>query len=361
MLSCINKLLFALILVPCFLSCSNSVEPQKEEPPKYPDLIEVLSSNYLWTGIAVSKEGRIFVCFPRWSRPIQMSVGELVNTGMTVRQYPDVEWNNWSTGVTAHDHFVCVQSVYIDNENYLWILDTGNPQLQGVIDGGAKLIKVDLSTNTFVELFELDFGRTNMYLNDVRVDNAKGYAYITDSGEGAICVVDLLSGDKRRLLASDASTKAEGITLSIEGIQYSRAVHSDGLAIDPMGEYLYYQALRARNLYRIHTSWLSIRDTILSEAELSRKVEHVVESGASDGIAFGHDGKLYLTSIEANAIKRYTPGGEVEVVIKDERIKWPDSFSITSDTTIYFTISQIHRITNPPGSFKLFKIRPYEI
>ena len=127
-----------------------------------------------------------------------------------------------------------------------------------------------------------------------------------------------------------------------------------------MGEYLYYQALRGRNLYRIHTSWLNIRDTILSENDLAGKVEHVSASVASDGIEFGSDGNLYLSSIEANAIRRYVPGRGVEMVIQDIKIKWPDSFSITKDSTIYFTISQIHRISNPSGSFKLFKIKPFD-
>ena len=358
----IYKTLFTMIFILCFLSCDNSTEPTKEEEesPQYPELVEVASSGYLWTGVAVSNEGRIFVCFPRWSRPIQMSVAELVGTTMTAHPYPNEEWNNWYGGVTAFDHFVCVQSVYIDNENYLWILDTGNPQLEGVIERGAKLIKIDLSTNTIIDLFELGFSDTDTYLNDVRIDNTKDYAYITDSGVGAICVVDILSGDKRVLLFLDASTKAEDIILNIEGIPYSRTVHSDGLAIDPAGEYLYYQALRARNLYRINTRWLSIRDTVLKEAELKDKVEHVIQSGASDGIEFGPDGNLYLTSIEENAIKRYTVSGTLETVIADSRIKWPDSFSITSDTTIYFTISQVHRISNPSGLFMLYKIRPYD-
>lgn len=355
----LQKMFFILILLSITLSCDKSVEPPKvEESPNYPELVEVASSKYLWTGVAVSQDGRIFVCFPRWSRPIQMSVAELVN-GVTPIPYPDNEWNNWSNGTAPFDHFVCVQSVYIDKENILWVLDTGNPQLKGVIAGGAKLIKIDLSTNIVIKVFELGFDETDTYLNDVRIDNTKSYAYITDSGLGKLCIIDILSGDIKTALYSHPSTKAESITLLIEGISYERPVHADGLAIDPMGEYLYYQALRGRNLYRIHTRWLSIRDTILSENELAEKVEHVAASGASDGIEFGPDGNLYLTSIEANAIRRYVPGRGVETVIKDTKIKWPDSFAITTDSTIYFTISQIHRISNPSGSFKLFKIKPF--
>jgi sugar lactone lactonase YvrE len=350
---------YASVLLPIvliiFLACDKSTEPPKEEIPNYPELIEVASSNYLWTGVAVSQEGRIFVCYPRWSRPIQMSVGEL-NTNMTAVPYPNNKWNYWSTGSSAIDHFVCVQSVYIDDENFLWILDTGSPQLQGIITDGAKLVKVDISINSVIEVFNLGYDESDIYLNDVRINAAEDYAYITDSGEGSLIIIDLRSGTKRRILDSDESTKAEDITLSIEGIQYSHAVHADGLALDLQKEYLYYKALSSRDLYRIPTQWLSIRDTTLNESVYSSKVEYVARTGASDAIEFGPDGYLYLTSIEMNGIQRYLPDGDLEVVIQDAEIKWPDSFSITSDGTIYFTVSQIHRITSPAWPFKLFKI-----
>jgi hypothetical protein len=37
---------------------------------------------------------------------------------------------------------VCVQSVVIDPDNFLWILDAGNPKFSGVIAGAPKLLKV---------------------------------------------------------------------------------------------------------------------------------------------------------------------------------------------------------------------------
>lgn len=107
----IYKLLLTVIFILSFLSCNSSTEPPGEDDPnntQYPELVEVASSSYLWTGVEVSNEGRIFVCYPRWSRPIQMSVAELVGTPISAQPYPNEEWNNWSEETTAYDHFVCV-------------------------------------------------------------------------------------------------------------------------------------------------------------------------------------------------------------------------------------------------------------
>ena len=136
----------------------------------------------------------------------------------------------------------------------------------------------------------------------------------------------------------------------------ARKVHSDGLALDGTGEYLYYQALTGRSIYRIATE--ALRDTSLSADQLGNRVEFVKASGASDAIEFGPDGNLYLTSIEHNAIRRLTPEGEVEMVIQNTQLKWPDSFSITPEGIIYVTTSQIHRISNPSGPFRVYKLVP---
>ena len=85
-------------------------------------------------------------------------------------------------------------------------------------------------------------------------------------------------------------------------------------------------------------------------------MEWVTESGASDAIEFDNAGNLYFTSIELNAIRKYTPQGKLEVVVQDDMLKWPDSFSITADGTIYLTTSQLHLGNNPPDPYKIFKM-----
>jgi sugar lactone lactonase YvrE len=321
-------------------------------------LVEVASSIRQWTGIAISNEGRIFVNYPRWSDNVPISVAEWIDG--EVKPYPNLEMNLWNPQDSPKEHFVCVQSVFVDDANNLWILDPANPQFKGVVAGGPKLFKVNLTTNAIERTYFFDntIAPENSYLNDMRIDTKKELAYISESGEGAIIVLDLKTGKARRLLSGHFSTQSQEITLTIEGQKWLLSgkeprVHCDGIALSPDAGYLYYQSLTSRSLYRIATQWLQKEDT----ADLEEKVEFVCSSGAADGLIFDKQGNLYLSSLEHNAIRRLGSDNILEVIAKDSRISWPDSFAFFQGT-LYFTTSQIHlggKISNP---YKIFKILP---
>ena len=132
-------------------------------------------------------------------------------------------------------------------------------------------------------------------------------------------------------------------------------VHSDGIALSPDREYLYFQALTARTMYRIPTA--ALREGAMTGKSVATAVEKAADSGAADGLAFSLDGHLYISALEEDAIKRLTPTGEIEVVVRDPRISWPDSFAVARDGTVYFTTAQIHRGARPEGPFALYRIR----
>ncbi|HEX9023033.1 MAG TPA: L-dopachrome tautomerase-related protein [Geobacteraceae bacterium] len=323
------------------------------------------------TGIAVSREGRIFVNFPRWDKDPLYSVAEVLPGGV-LRPYPDADWNRWGKDEKGHPgaHFVCIQSVFVDAGNRLWILDAASPGFKGVVPGGSKLLQVSLATNRVERVipFDATTATPRSYLNDVRIDPRGDVAYITDSGAGAIVVVDLKNGTARRLLSDHPSTKAEpGYVPVIEGKELRDEqgrvpqIHADGLAVDTEGEYLYFHALTARTLYRIKTAFL--RDAALPEAQLGQHVERLAATGAVDGMVMDGDDNLYLAVLEENAVKRYRPDGTMATIVRDEHIHWPDSMAISYDNFLYFTASQIERmprfnhgtdLRTPPFSY--FKI-----
>jgi hypothetical protein len=309
-----------------------------------------------WTGIAVSGEKRIFVNYPRWRSGLAGSVAEIQSSGVT-RWYPSDRWNAW-TGDDADNPraFVCVQSVYVDDENFLWVLDSGNPFLQGVRPGGPKLVKIDLAADTVFRVYDFP-GMTldaQRYLNDVRVDTRNTTAYLSESGLGAIGVVDLTTGASRFVLDRHASTTAGDITVIVEGRTVGSRIHCDGIALTRARDYLYFKALTGRDLYRIETRFL--RDSSLPAAELEAHVEFVKDVGVCDGMEFGSDGSLYLTSLEGNAIQRLMPGDSLVTLVQDVRIKWPDSIAITDDNVLYFTTSQIHLGMAPVDPYRVFRI-----
>jgi sugar lactone lactonase YvrE len=135
------------------------------------------------TGVTVSRAGRIFVNFPRWGDPVPFTVAEL-RSGIPVA-YPSAGINRLDTGRAA-DSLISVQSVVVDPNDRLWILDTGSVNFAPVLPGGAKLMGIDLATNRVVRVirFPPDVVMSTSYLNDVRFDlrqGAQGVAYITDS------------------------------------------------------------------------------------------------------------------------------------------------------------------------------------
>lgn len=326
-------------------------------------LTSVATSQRRWTGIAVSRTVRIFVSFPRWSGDLDVSVGEVLPDG-TVRSFPPGEWNHWYTGTDPTRRLVCAQSLVTDDADHLWILDAGYAVLEGFVPGAAKLVEVDLANDAVLRTvpFDSTVAPRGSYLNDVRVDLRAGVAYLTDSGLGALVVVDLASGRARRVLADHPSTKWEHTALVLAGEPWLRAggalpeIHADGIALSPDGRFLYYQALCGRTLYRVPAA--ALRDTALAGEELGRRVETVGRTGAADGLAFDRAGNLYLSAIEADAIHRLTAGGRLETVIHDPRIEWPDSFAPGPDGALYFTTSRLHLAPDPARPCAVFKLTP---
>jgi len=321
------------------------------------NLIEIASSEQLWTGVAVSQKGRIFVNYPRWGTSINMSVAELSPSGEFI-PYPNKKWNEWSNKISPNNHFYCVQSVYIDKDNYLWILDSGNPGLTGIVKNAPKLLKVDLANDEVVKIFQFNdsYIKDNSYLNDVRIDINNNFAYLTDSGDGAIIIVNLSNSKTRRVLDNHHSTEADKISINVENIDLLVSIHSDGIALSPDYKYLYYKALSSRKLYRVKT--IVLRDFLKTDVEIESEVEFMYNSGVSDGMAFDDNGYIYFTSLEKNAITRWKPpNGDLVTVISGSQIKWPDSISIIPKLDLYFTTSQLHLGALRQEPFRLYKIK----
>ena len=327
------------------------------------DLYEVIKSRKQWTGIAISRTGRMFVTYPRWSDDVPVSVGEISKEGYQ-RPFPDESWNEWTPDFDAASHFVCAQAAWVDAEDDLWIVDPASPKLAGVVPGGAKLVRISLTTNRVLKtyLFDEAVAPKESYLNDVRVDLARGAAYLTDSGAGALVVLDLASGKARRLMAGRTPVMSEGTDIVIDGTPWRMPggrkpeVHADGIALDPRGEWLYWHALTGKTLWRARTA--DLRDASLSDTALEQKVEKVVETGPADGMEFGSDGLLYVTSLEGSGVRRLELDGTLTWAVQGSWLRWPDSLAVGADGLLYVTTSQIHLGPSPKQHYYVYRLRP---
>ncbi len=317
------------------------------------------------TGVGVStKSGRIFVNFPYWSDDHSISVAEIVNGQL--RAFPNDEWNKQGP---SGSHFVCVQSVVVDDHDNLWVLDPAAPKMQEIVKGGPKLVKIDLVTNQVVQT--IPFGENvapkKSYLNDVRIDTRTDTAFITESANGAIIVVDLKSGKACRLLEGHPSTQPEkDVKLVVGGKELidqqkktPPQIASDGIAFDAKNGYLYYHALTGHTLYRIRTNFLT--DEKLSAKDLESKVENVSQTSAPDGMLEAPDGSVYLTDLEGSAVVRWDAASKhVEPVIADKRLLWPDTLSWGPNGEMYVTASQIENMPRFNNG-KSTRTQPYKL
>jgi sugar lactone lactonase YvrE len=319
------------------------------------------SSDHLWTGLAMDSEGTTLVCFPDWGLDSPLDVAELSGDGMD--PWPDSSWNSWDGELPPGNSFVSVQSVYYDSDGLFWILDTGNPGMSGIVEGGARLLSFDASTDTLVAAYDIPLGvlAPSSYPNDVRIDHGRDVAYITDSGDGAILVLDLDSGTARRLLDHHPSTEAEEMAISPGGTDwvgpdgFSPRIEADGIALSPDGSHLYYHALTGRSLYRIPADILC--DASASEEQVAGAVEFVCDTGPCDGMIFGPEGTLYVTLLDFSGVGAVDPvTGEMEIVVSDPEIRWPDSFTLDPPGRICFTTSQIHLLPDPGQQYRVYRL-----
>jgi sugar lactone lactonase YvrE len=323
-----------------------------------PKLRRVAEFPHQVTGVTVSGDGRIFVNFPRWTEDSPISVAEVMKDG-SFKPFPNDEWNAWRNArkdeMSPQDHWVCVQSVVADQRGNVWVLDPAAPAQAQVVQNGPKLVRIDLASNRVAQTIAFDesVAPQGSYLNDVRFSPDGRHAYITDSGaKGAIVVVDLASGKARRVLDGHPSTQPEkGLVVKADGQELRRPdgrgieFAADGIALSPDGRHLYWQAIKGKTLYRIETETLETTG-LQAGQDVGQRVEQYGKNGVADGLLIGRQsGRMYVTAPEEDAVKvRDLAAGakaEPEILVKDQRLRWPDTFAEGPDGTVYVTTSRI--------------------
>ncbi len=359
----LSTILGAILLIAPNVSAQTQPRPAAQTLPKAAATNQIEQvfafNNQMPTGVTVSQSGRIFVNYPRWEDKVDFTVAELKN-GREI-PFPDANVNRLNVP-NAVDTFVSVQSVVVDPKDRLWILDTGSINLGPIVSPNApKLVCVDLTTNKIIKTirFASDVVLPTTYLNDIRFDlrkGADGAAYITDSsaiGPNAIIVVDLASGQSRRVLNGHPSVSPEPLfTAFVEGESVMQrkpgqpprhiSLGADGIAIGADGSRLYYCPLASRKLYSVSTD--ALLDASAADSQVAATVKMEGEKPAADGLESDAQGRIYTTAYELNGIMRRTADGtDFETIVHDPRVLWADTMSVAGDGYLYFTANQLHR------------------
>jgi len=220
--------------------------------------------------------------------------------------------------------------------------------LAKVVGNAAKVVKFNLNTNKIERTYRFTGTIDNSsYLNDIRVDTKKQMAYLTNSGTGGIVILDLKSGKSRQVLQSHKSVRPDpNYKFVIDGKQLKKqgqpaVFNSDGIALSPDRNWLYYKSINDKKLYRIKTA--SLLNEKLTPQQLGGEVKYLGEIASTDAMIFDKKGNLYFGDPVNYRMIQISPDLKARTWFKSKSLIWPDTYSISKDDFIYITTSQINK------------------
>jgi sugar lactone lactonase YvrE len=312
-----------------------------------PGALEVVAELPINPGnLAVTAEGRVFATVHQFRRADAQLI-EVTGPG-SYRPWPDAAWNGaFGSGPEVLNS---VLGIRIDRRGRLWVIDNG----LGDPPQAPKLVAFSLADGKPV--FRYDFppetGAVGSFLNDLAVDEERGFVYLADVGgrqEPALVTVDLNEGRSRRFAASP-TLRAEDVDMIVEGrVIGLRAADGEfkpaRIGLNPItlsadGETLYFGAMNGRSWYRLPARRL--REGA-GDAEVAAAIEKAGPKPVSDGASTDAEGNHYFTDLGNNAITVLRPDGRLETLVRDDRLIWPDALSFGEAGWLYIAVNQLHR------------------
>jgi sugar lactone lactonase YvrE len=363
-------ILLGLVLSPMAAYGASSESPTKVGPPL--ETVKAFEDNFRLVGIGVSAEGRVFATAPSSRVRSVYSMVEVNPKTGELKPYPDAEWNKFDEHGKGSAEWISVQALWVDGKDHLWALDSSLPKVdQERLP--PKLVEFDLSTNGIIRQYDFS-GVVSQKdsLNDVRVDVAHNFAYLTNAGnKGSLVVLDLKTGKARQVLVGDRSTFADpkqhlmiGKDVALRADGSVVAIQADGIALSPDSQWLYYRPLTDHNYWRVPTA--ALRNERLSDAELAKKVEYLGSSALSGGLIMDKHGTLYGGDLEHGSVVAImrTPSHTLttKVFVRDpSKLSWADGFAI-SRGYLYIADSHLWEVAfkdNLPrsGPFTIFRVK----
>jgi sugar lactone lactonase YvrE len=304
-------------------------------------LPEFESKALIINGFTTAPGGRRFVVVQP-QEPDQPEIAE-ITTG-SASPYPNAAWNN-RAGQHGRTAFVGANSLRVGPDGALWVVDRGAPGIGApLVQGGPKLVRVDLASDRVTRVYDLaSVAQGASFVDDVRFNG--DVAYLTDAGRPALIVLDLITGNARRVLENHPSTVAAR-PLMAEGRQLLGpegkpvVVHADQLEISGDARWLYYQPCSGP-MFRIETRFLD--DPSLDEAALSAHVEQFADTPSTGGTAIDSAGTIYVSDVEHSRILTVTAAGKISTLVADPRLAWVDAMWIDDDGKLWMPAAQLNR------------------
>ena len=309
-----------------------------------PALVPIATSSLVFNGVTTTDDGRVFISYPRQDPAMGIEVGHLVQG--QPQPFPNTAWNSWTPGRDGHGVFVWANALRIGPDKMLYVVDAGAPGPgKPQVRGGAKVVRMDPKTGAVTAVFPLVAATKPMsYVDDIRFNGDR--AYLTDAGKpGGLIVLDLRSGQVRRVLDDDPSVDAQRPQTG-EGHRLTDAAgkpvgfNADQLEVSPDGRWFYYQPATGP-FYRIETRYLD--DPALSDADLHSHVQLWAQTGSTGGTAMDAAGVMYASDLDRDAILKITPDGRISTLVQDPHLAWVDAMWIDDQGGLWAPAAQLDR------------------
>jgi sugar lactone lactonase YvrE len=262
--------------------------------------------------------------------------------------FPNSEWN--TPGLAGRYSFDAVLGIQCDQRGVVWMLDNG---LRGKTT--PKLVGWDLGENRLFRLIPLPapITRPGSFVNDLAVDRAHDRVYIADPAgpQSALIVVDINTGDARRVLEGHPSVAPEDVDMIVDGrpvemLQDGKPIRPrvgvNPIALDAADQWLYFGPMSGAWLYRVRTS--DLIDASLPEMALAQRVERYAERPISDGISVDAENNIYVSAVTEHAVGVIGADRQYRTLVRDERLlSWPDAFSLGPNGWMYVVANQLHK------------------
>lgn len=325
--------------------------------------------------ITVTPQKRILISLHPFYSP-DMRVVELKPDGKLV-PFPNAQWNSHSS--KEGQVFDSVLGIQCDPQGVVWMLDNG-------LRTGSfpKVVAWDTVKNRLARIIHLKppvvpsrpIFPDNAFFNDLAVDSPHHALYISHSAgveDSALIVIDLKTGEARRVLQGHESMAPKSKFLEIDGRVLNYTLPDAGrlklligvnpIALDASNEWLYYGTMNGTNLFRVRTA--DLNDPSLTFEQIAQRVERYSEKPICDGISIDDAGNIYVSDLQAKAIGVIDTDRTYRILVSDPRLSWPESFSFGPDGFLYGVASQLHlsaplndgvNKARPP--FYVFRIKP---
>ncbi|KAF2765303.1 major royal jelly protein [Teratosphaeria nubilosa] len=343
------------------LALAATVLAQTYNGPEDPRLKTAIQLQRPCSGLSTTKDGRVFlVCQHTDGSAPNPQLVEYNITTNTSTPYPNAAWNNYTANSTLDpgQHFISANAQRIGPDGKLYVVDAGHN-----LPYGVKVVQIDVSADSVTRIYYIgNATNSKSHLDDIRFHNSTGFAYLTDTGSPAIIILNLETGETRRVLEDVPSTNtfipvsAEGhFLISSSGLSY---VYADQLEVSPNGEHLYYQACSG-GMFRIPCSALDeafYNSSMAQSSVLNTYVEPFAHTPSTGGTAIDADGNIYCSNTDNQSVLRIYPNGTMTTLVQDPRLLWVDAMWVDSQGLLWMPCPQLNRgVSYNNGTSKIVK------